>query len=451
MKSSRRTFLKVAGAAVAFPTIIPSRVLGENAPSKTIALGQIGCGRIARDMDMAGLLKCKGAQYVAVSDCDIKRAVGAKTLLKRDVKIYQDYRELIADKSIDAVVISTPDHWHAQPAVEAAFAKKDVYMQKPTSLTIDEGRCFAKAMALNKTVFQLGSQQRSSTQFQRACTLVRNGRLGKILSIEIGLPGDPAGGKTDKMAVPENLNYDLWLGSTPEAYYTEDRVHPQKGFGRPGWLRCEQFGAGMITGWGSHHLDIAHWAMGWEAMGPVTIEGKGQFHTTGLWNVHGDYDITMMYPGDVKMRVWEKFPNGVRFIGEKGWIFVSRGPAKTTASDPVSPGKPLKALDASDEKLLESDPASESIKLNCWTGVHQQNWVNCIATREETNVPAETAHRSCSACLVGHIGMKLGRKLTWDYKTEKFVGDEEANKLLAREERAPYGVRRAFERLSKNA
>ena len=151
------------------------------------------------------------------------------------------------------------------------------------------------------------------------------------------------------------------------------------------------------------------------------------------------------------MRVWEKFPNGVRFIGEKGWIFVSRGPTKTTASDPVSPGKPLKALDASDEKLLASDPASESIKLNCWSGVHQQNWVNCIKTREETNVPSETAHRSCSACLVGHIGMKLGRKLTWDYKTEKFVGDEEANKLLAREERAPYGVRRAFERLSKNA
>jgi predicted dehydrogenase len=448
MKSSRRTFLKAAGAAITFPTIIPSHVLGADAPSKTIALGQIGCGRIARDMDMSGLMKCKGARYVAVADCDITRANLGKEFTKCE-KVYQDYRELIADKSIDAVVISTPDHWHAQPAVEASFAKKDVYMQKPTSLTIDEGRCFAKAMALNKTVFQLGSQQRSTSQFQRACTLVRNGRLGKVHKIEIGLPGDPAGGKTDKMAVPENLNYDLWLGSTPDVYYTEDRVHPQKGFGRPGWLRCEQFGAGMITGWGSHHLDIAHWGMGWEAMGPVTIEGKGVFHTSGLWNVHGDYDITMTYPGDVKMHIWEKFPNGIRFIGEKGWIFVSRGGAKMTATDPTSPGKPLKSLDASDPKLLISDPASEPIKLNCWEGIHQQNWVNCIKTREESNVPAETAHRSCSACLVAHIGMKLGRKLTWDYKTETFVGDEEANKLLKREERAPYGVRRAFERLSK--
>jgi predicted dehydrogenase len=304
-------------------------------------------------------------------------------------------------------------------------------------------------MAMNKTVFQLGSQQRSTSQFQRACTLVRNGRLGKVHTIEIGLPGDPSGGKTDKMPVPENLNYDLWLGSTPDVFYTEDRVHPQKGFGRPGWLRCEQFGAGMITGWGSHHLDIAHWGMGWEAMGPVTIEGKGVFHTTGLWNVHGDYDITMTYPGDVKMHIWEKFPNGIRFIGEKGWIFVSRGAAKMTASDPTSPGKALKALDASDPKLLVSDPASEPIKLNCWEGLHQQNWVNCIKTREETNVPAETAHRSCSACLVAHIGMKLGRKLIWDYKTETFVGDEEANTHLKRVERAPYGVRRAFERLSK--
>ena len=453
MNVSRRTVMKGVGASMAFPTIVPAKVLGSDAPSKTLVLGQIGCGRIARVMDIPGLLACTGVRYGAFSDCDRLRMTNAATALKSkvgDVKQYQDYRELIADKSIDAVVISTPDHWHAQPAIEAAFAGKDVYMQKPTSLTIAEGRFFSNAISETGAVFQLGSQQRSSTQFQRACTLVRNGRLGKIHAIEIGLPGDPAGGRIEKMPVPENLNYDLWLGSTPDVYYTEDRVHSQKNYeARPGWLRCEQFGAGMITGWGSHHLDIAHWAMGWERLGPVSVDGKGVFHAGGLWNVHGDYDITLTYPGEVRMRVWDKFPNGIRFIGEKGWIFVSRGAAKMTASDPLVPGRPLKALDASDEKLLVSDPASEPIQLNCHRGVHQQNWVNAIRTRGESNVPAETAHRSCSACLVAHIGMKLGRKLNWDSAAEKFINDDEANGMLARVERAPYGARRAYEQLSK--
>jgi predicted dehydrogenase len=453
-----------AGVCVAgFPTIIPSRVLGAEAPSKTIQVGQIGFGRIGKSMDVPGIMKCKGVKYVALADLDTQRMALGKAFLDAyyatqktsvDLKTYQDYREVLARSDVDAVAISTPDHWHSQPAVEAAFAGKDVYMQKPAALTIAEGRLFSNAMRENNRVFLLGSQQRSSEQFHRACELVRNGRLGKISLIEIGLPGDPAGGRRDEMPVPPNLNYEMWLGSTPQVYYTEDRVHAQKDAAlgsRPGWLRCEQFGAGMITGWGSHHLDIAHWAMGWESTGPVAIEGKGEFHTGGLWDVHGAYDVSLAYADGTRMRVWDKFPNGVRFIGEKGWIFVSRGAAKMTASDPTAPGKPLKALDASDPKLLDGVIGADEVHLYKHRGNHHQNWIDCIRTRAETIVPAETAHRSCSACLLSHIGMKLGRKLAWDPAEEKFVNDDAANALLARAERAPYGTRRAYERLSKKS
>ncbi|MDA3925957.1 MAG: Gfo/Idh/MocA family oxidoreductase [Kiritimatiellae bacterium] len=459
---SRRKFMgatATAAAAVGFPTIIPSSVLGADAPSNTIQVGQIGFGRIGKTMDVPGIIKCKGVKYVAIADLDKVRikagldymnAYYAKQKTSVDVKGYQDYNEIIARKDIDAVAISTPDHWHSQPAVEASFSGKDVYMQKPASLTIAEGRFFSDALTMNKGVFLLGSQQRSSNQFHRACELVRNGAIGKVKHIEIGLPGDPAGGKIEEMPVPEALDYKMWLGSTPEVYYTQDRVHNPKGIsGRPGWLRCEQFGAGMITGWGSHHLDIAHWAMGWERQGPKFIEGKGQFHTKGLWDVHGDYDITMTYANGTTMRIWNKFPNGVRFIGEDGrWIFVSRGGAKMTASDPISPGRKLKALDASKPEILKFEIPESGIHLYRHRGNHHQNWVDCIRSRKESLVPAETAHRSCSACLVAHIGMKLGRKLEWDYKTEKFVNNDEANSMLSRTERAPYGTRRAFERLS---
>ena len=452
--------MAASAVVTGFPTIIPSHVLGANAPSKTIQIGQIGFGRIGKSMDVPGILKCSGVRIVAISDLDTKRmALGKEYITKAfpklstpEIMLFQDYRELLARSDIDAVAISTPDHWHSQPAVEAAFAGKDVYMQKPASLTIDEGRCVSNAMHENNRVFLLGSQQRSTQQFHRACELVRNGRLGKIKAIEIGLPGDPGGGRKEEMPVPSNLNYEMWLGSTPQVYYTEDRVHPQNNptlGARPGWLRCEQFGAGMITGWGSHHLDIAHWAMGWESTGPVAIEGKGVFHTEGLWDVHGEYDVTLTYADGTPMRIWNQYPCGVRFIGEKGWIFVSRGAAKATASDPVLAGKQLKALDASDPKLLEGEIGANEIHLYKNIGNHHQNWIDCIRSRKAAIVTAETAHRSCSACLVAHIGMRLGRKLRWDPATEKFVGDSEANSMLARTERAPYGTRRAYSKLSK--
>ncbi len=458
MKTSRKTFIQSAAAALAFPAIVPSRVLGAGSPSHMIHIAQIGCGRIARDMDARGFLGTKGAMLVGFADLDSKRlanmAAWAKEAYAKQKKgkveftLVKDFHDLISRADVDAVSISTPDHWHAQVAVEAAFAGKHVYMQKPASLTIREGRIFSNAVTENKRIFLLGSQQRSWKHFIDACEYVRSGRLGKITKIQIGLPGDPAGGRTEEMPVPENLDYDFWLGSTPQVYYTEDRVHYQNKdvSARPGWLRCEQFGAGMITGWGSHHLDIAHWAMDWEKIGPTTIEGKGVFPTKGLWDVHGPYDIHLTYPGGVDMHVWDKYPNGIRFIGEKGWIFVSRGATRATASDPVAPGTALKALDASDVKLISGEP---EVKLYRHGLAHHQHFIECIKANKESVVPAETAHRSCTACLLSWIGMKLGRRLTWDYKTETFVNDPEADALLARTERAPYGAQRAYDRLAK--
>jgi len=273
--SPRRTFLKMSLGAVAaagFPAIVPSSVFGQKAPSNRINIGAIGVGRISRGHDLPGIWQFDQARIMAVCDLDSKRLEEGKALVNghyakktgKDydgVTGYHNYRELLANKDIDAVVISTPDHQHAILAVDAVRAGKDVYLQKPASLTIAEGRAMSNAVTASGRILQIGSQQRSWKQFHRACELVRNGRIGAVKHVEIGLPGDPSGPEAPPMPVPANLDYDAWLGSTPEVYYTEMRVHPQQGYGRPGWLRCEQFGAGMITGWGAHHVDTAHWGM----------------------------------------------------------------------------------------------------------------------------------------------------------------------------------------------
>src|SRR5205085_2859695 len=270
------------------------------------------------------------------------------------VTAYADYRELLANTDIDAVVISTPDHWHAPIAIDAVAARKDVYLQKPASLAIAEGRALSDAVHRSGRIFQIGSQQRSMAQFRYAAELVRNGRIGRLQTVEIGLPGDPAGNDEPEMAVPKNLNYDMWLGSTPLVPYTEKRAHPQQGYDRPGWLRCEQFGAGMITGWGAHHLDSAHWAMDAEYTGPIEVWGSAEFPKKGLWDVHGPFRTEALYADGVHMIVSGDFPNGIKFIGSDGWIFVSRGNETVTASDPASKLKDAEALNASDPKIITS-------------------------------------------------------------------------------------------------
>jgi myo-inositol 2-dehydrogenase/D-chiro-inositol 1-dehydrogenase len=458
----RRSFIKKSAATAAgtivLPSIIPSHVLGKSAPSNKIRIGQIGFGRIAQTHDLPESLKHDVALGVAVADVDINRARDGKKWIENyyteqkgksgyvDVAVYQDYREMLQDKSIDAVIISTPDHWHAQPAMEAALAGKDIYLQKPASLTIAEGRQMSDTVHRTGVIFQQGSQQRGTSpwpQFHRACELVRNGRIGELKRSEIGLPGDPSGDEEAIMPVPENLDYEMWLGSTPYKYYTEKRVHPQVGYDRPGWLRSEQFGAGMITGWGAHHLDTAHWAMGTEYTGPVEVEAEASFPTSGLWDVHGDFHVWAKYANGVSMEVSGAFPNGVRFEGTEGWIFVSRGDVAVTSSDPTTPDSALKALDASDQQILESKIGPDDIHLYKAPEQHE-DWLNAIRSRKEPVAPAEVGHRSCSACLVSHIAMKLPGKLYWDPQRERFTDNDRANAMLKRPQRFPYGTNYAL-------
>jgi len=454
----RRAFLRktsaTAAGAIVMPTIIPSGLLGRTAPGNIIRVGQIGFGRIARGHDLPETLRHDTAIGVAVADVDINRARDGKQWIEQfyaeqkqkpgyvDVAVYQDYREMLEDRSIDAVIISTPDHWHAQPAMEAALAGKDIYLQKPASLTIAEGRQMSDIVHRTGVIFQQGSQQRGTSpwpQFHRACELVRNGRVGELRRIEIGLPGDPAGQEEPPMPVPGNLDYDTWLGSTPFRYYTEKRVHPQADYSRPGWLRCEQFGAGMITGWGAHHLDTAHWGMGTEYTGPIEIEAEAEFPSSGLWDVHGDFRVHAKYTNGVTMEVSGAFPNGVKFMGSEGWIFVSRGNVAVTSSDPAKPSTELKALDASDPGILESEIGSDGVHLYKAPEQHE-DWLNAIRSRRDPVAPAEVGHRSCSACLVSHIAMKLPGKLRWDPRRERFIDNDRANAMLSRPQRFPHGT-----------
>ncbi|MFC5408497.1 Gfo/Idh/MocA family protein [Larkinella bovis] len=434
-----------------FPAIVPASVFGKNAPSNRINIGALGVGRISRTHDMPSVLQYDNALIMAVCDVDSKRAEDGKQLVNRyytkkngkdydGVKVYTDYRELLTNKDIDAVIISTPDHWHAPMVVHSVEAGKDVYMQKPASLTISEGRLMADAVKRTGRIMQVGSQQRSSHQFRYAAELVRNGRIGQLKTVYVGLPGDPSGDEEPQMPVPKNLNYDMWLGTTPEVYYTEKRVHPQVGYDRPGWLRCEQFGAGMITGWGSHHIDCAHWAMNTEYTGPVEIWGKADFPKSGLWDVHGIFRTEARYENGVHMIVSNELPNGIRFEGTEGWIFVSRGDASVTASDPVDKQRAAKALDASDPKILSSVIGPNEIHLTV-SKEHHGNWLESIVSRKEPIAPAEVGHRSCSACLLHHAAMKLNRKLYWDPQKEQFKNDADANKLLSRTQRSPYAIK----------
>ncbi|MGE5295853.1 MAG: Gfo/Idh/MocA family oxidoreductase, partial [Solirubrobacterales bacterium] len=357
---SRRDFLRhsaAVGAAVAFPAIVPASVFGAAAPSERIAVGCIGVGRMGTG-DLTEALGIKDVQVVAVCDLDSRRVQIAQKRVDsfyaehnpggqyKGCAAYGDFRELLARGDIDAVQISTPDHWHTIPTIEAAKAGKDIFLQKPLSLTITEGRLVSDTVRRYGRIFQIGSQQRSDSRFRQACELVRNGRIGKLHTIKVGFGTDPGCGPQPEMPVPANLNYDMWLGPAPWAPYTEERVHPQNSLtDRPGWLRISDYGAGMITGWGSHHLDIAHWGMGTEFTGPVEIEGRAEFPKSGLWDVHGDFHIEYTYANGVKVIAADEkvHKNGVRFEGDKGWVFVTRGAIdaepKSLLQETIGPGE----------------------------------------------------------------------------------------------------------------
>lgn len=448
---SRRRFLKTAAgtaAAAGFPTIVPSTVFGQMAPSERINVGAIGVGRISRGHDLPGIFKYDGARVIAVCDLDANRAELGRQLVTETytkklgkpydaVKVYHEYHDLLANKDIDAVVISTPDHQHAIVAATAVRAGKDVYLQKPASLTIAEGRYLSNAVQASGRIVQIGSQQRSWKQFHRACELVRNGRIGEVKHVEIGLPGDPAGGDATPMPVPKGFNYDAWLGSTPVVPYTVDRVMPQEGFDRPGWLRLEQFGAGMITGWGAHHVDTAHWGMNTEYTGPVEIWGMAEFPKSGLWDVHGKFLTHARYANGVTMDISGDFPNGIKWYGTEGWIFVQRDGMNSPTAKPGDPVPKVEVLQASDPKILTSVIGPNEIHLET-SPEHHANWLDCVRSRKQPLAPIEIGHRACSTCLLHHIAMKTGRHLHWDPERECFKGDDAANAMLSRPQRSPY-------------
>jgi predicted dehydrogenase len=452
---SRRRFIKTAigggvGLAV-LPGIIPARLLGAEAPGKKIQVAQIGCGRMGRS-DLGNVLTEPLARVVAVCDLDAKRlAAGQK--MARDlyagrgeagvsIKTFHDYRDVLASPEIDAVVVSVPDHSHARLAIAAAIAGKHVYVQKPVTYTIAEAIGLRRAVEAKKIILQTGSQQRSERpwgSFRKASEAVRNGRIGQLQTIRIGLGVDaPSGHPPAPMPVPENLDFERWLGSAPEQAYMERRVHPQNNpGGRPGWITTEDFGLGMITNWGAHHMDIAQWAMGQELGGPLTVEAQADFMMNDAWTVHTKYQVEFLYPNNVRVLLDNQFENGLRFEGDEGWVFCTRGEETATASDPTTPAgrEALRPLRASDPKILS--PLGENAVRWMRSRTHHGNWLESIVANRQPIAPIQQSSRSLEACAAAWIGMKLKRKLAWDAAAEKFVGDEAANALRRRPARKP--------------
>jgi len=435
---SRRDFLKgtaaaATGAVFGVPYVVSSSVLGAEAPSNRIAIGCIGVGRMGLG-DMQEIMRFGQARVVAVCDVDAKRLKYAKQLVEKrygsrsksgiykGCAQYRDFRDLLTREDIDAVLIVTPDHWHALPTIAASRAGKDIFLQKPLTLTVEEGRLLSDTVQRYGCVLQVGSQQRSDPSFRFACELVRNGRIGKLHTVKIGLPEDPATGPQPSMPIPENLDYDMWLGPAPWAPYTEKRVHPQNDYSRPGWLRISEYGSGMITGWGSHHNDIAQWGMGTEYTGPVEIEGRAEYPRDGLWDVHGPFRIEYTYADGVKVICADNGQNkqGVVFEGTEGWVYVKRG-----------------YIDAHPKLLLTSVIKSNEIHLYK-SNDHKAIFLDCIKSRAETAAPVEVGHRSNTICLLGSIAMRLGRKLKWNPEQEHFINDDQANRMLARPMRSPW-------------
>jgi predicted dehydrogenase len=438
---TRRSAIQGILAAGAAPMVMPGRLLHGASPSETLRLGAIGTGRKGRGDMQNALFKGLelGARIVAVCDLDANRAADAKRTVEKHyrkrlsdgdyepVKIYGDYRELIAQQDLDGVLIATPDPWHVLPAMAAAKAGLGIHLQKPLTYSIPEGRALVQVVQANDVPFQTGSQQRSSVYFHRACEAARNGRIGKIQRVEVSLPKDGGRGEAKPMAVPKHLHYDFCIGPTPQVQYTEDRVHPNsdKGYasGRPGWLQIEQYCRGMITGWGAHMFDIAQWGLGVDQDGaPTEVKASASFPDRGLFNVHTDFESEATYPNGVKMVGRSGRPAGVKFIGDDGWVSVQRG-----------------AFDASDREVLREKPGQTEVELYK-SEDHMADFIKALRTNKRTAAPVEVGHRSNSVCVIHHIAMKVNGTLRWDPQHERFVDNAEANALLDYPHREPWTV-----------
>lgn len=420
------------------PTILVGCRSKSLSANRRIQVAQIGCGRMGRS-DLTNVLNEPLARVVAVCDVDSHRLTEGKKLAEEfytergesgvNVKTFHDYRDVLASPEIDAVIITVPDHSHALVAIEAAIAGKHIYVQKPVTYSIAEAIALRKTVEAKKIILQTGSQQRSERpwgSFRKASEAVRNGRIGQLRTIKIGIGLDKASGqKPAPMPVPPTLDYERWLGPAPEQPYMEGRVHPQdKLLGRPGWITTEDFGLGMITNWGAHHLDIAQWAMAQELGGPLTVDARAEFIRDDLFTVHSGYHVEMNYPGGVQVVLDNKFKTGIHFEGDEGWIFCTR-------SGDNDDGLP--SLRASDKKLLT--PLDANAFRWMPSKSHFGNWLECIVANRQPIAPIQQSARSLEACCAAWISMKLGRKLAWDVASEMFAGDAAANALRERKAR----------------
>jgi predicted dehydrogenase len=428
----RRDFLKKAPLALvgtaAFPTIIKASALGlENTvpPSDRIVMAGIGYG-MQGGGNMRSFLGKTEVQWVAVCDLDDTHLREAQNTVNqrygnKDCAVYKDYRKLFARGDLDAVSIAVPDHWHAIMSIDVVRTGLDVYGEKPFTHSLREGRALCNAIKRYGRVWQTGSWQRSEDNFHRACELVRNGRIGKIQRVEVGLPSgytDFAGtfGQEKIESPPPELDYETWIGPAPYAPYCRARVHRN-------WRWNMDFGGGQLMDWIGHHLDIAHWGLGFDYTGPKEVWGKGDFPTTGIYNGATRYWVEALYPDDTLLVIAGGYPeiqSGTKWIGEYGWIWVDRG-----------------GFESQPAHLVKETIGPNEIRLHR-NGDHYQNFLDCVKSRALTIAPSEVAHRSASVGHLGVIAIETGRKIRWEPAAEKIIDDPDAERLLCRSYRKPH-------------
>lgn len=435
----RRGFLSgaagAAGAAWLSPRLSARPLRAATPPCERIAVALLGCGRQAMKPNLPQFLELPEVQVVAVCDVDAWRLEQARLAVDRfyaersgresyrGCAAFRDFRDVLARPDVDAVMISTPDHWHVPMGILAARAGKHVAIEKPLSTAIADGRALCQAVALSGVVSRTDSEFRSLPAFRRAAELVRHGRIGKLLAIRTGAPPEtPAIPPQPSMPVPEGLDYDMWLGPAPEAPYTERRVHaPRDLQARPHWMRIRDYTNGMISNWGTHLNDIAQWANGSERSGPVEVEGRGEF-SQGLWNTITSFDVRYRYANGVELHYALGRPH-VRFEGEGGFV-EAEWPDKLSASSPELLAEAIPP-DAATRAALRSD---------------KQDFVHAIRTGTSTLEPAEVGHRTASLCQLGLIAVTLGTRLRFDPERETFPDDNAACAMLTSSRRAPWNA-----------
>jgi predicted dehydrogenase len=425
MTLSRRSFLRAAAASVSvggvtyfLPPFPKGRAADTPRPSEQIRTAAIGVGNQGGPRNN---LKFHARNCVAVCDVDKKYlAAGVAFVEKEGGKAPAtagDYRRILDRKDVDAVVITVPDHWHALIAVDACAAGKDVYVEKPLTLVIAEGRAIVEAATRNKRVLQTGSQQRSDERFRRACEYVRSGRLGTIKEVRVGIPGpnwiDRAKKPVPDSDPPADLDYDMWLGPAPKRAYNQNRVHYLFRFF---W----DYSGGQLTNFGAHHLDIAQWGLGMDDTGPVSVEGTAVYQKDGWYETPDRCTIAYTYANGVQVICGMGEKGGCTFVGEKGTIHVTRG-----------------RIESNPKELLEQELKDTDVHLYASKN-HHQNWFDCIKSRKAPICPAEVGHRSATVCHLGNIAVRAGRKITWDPAKEQVVGDKEAAAMVTKEYRSPW-------------